>query len=325
MEGTYENIKKAMEMRSLSTGANINLSDQFSIFFSSAATYYSLLLCYDNLKKVHKNLHTEMIGYNSGNFEDDQMDALDFMILVKMWNYYRKVTATKGKPKGRGSFFEIYLYEENWENIGLSSECAERIRDATYRRNEEIDDKTNSHTIECMDIERKMTYIHLLRETLTRKKESIEDSVNALLTTHAEEQIIGLLDANQEITDINLFFQLSMITSWLTCVAIRNAAKKDSNAYFTSICKKNPQNLIISINNILQKYLLPDDKKAIEKLKCDLALPESSDKTFSPLNGYLKLYRALVPCCLKWADQYEEVWRQVENDPIYQELTKKLK
>ena len=62
MEGTYENIKKAMEMRSLSTGANINLSDQFSIFFSSAATYYSLLLCYDNLKKVHKNLHTEMIG-----------------------------------------------------------------------------------------------------------------------------------------------------------------------------------------------------------------------------------------------------------------------
>ena len=148
------------------------------------------------------------------------------------------------------------------------------------------------------------------------------------MTTHAEEQIIGLLDANQEITDINLFFQLSMITSWLTCESIRNATEKeknDSNAYFTSICNINPLNLIISINDILQKYLLPDDRKAIEKLKCDLALPESSDKTFSPLNDYLKLYRALVPCCLKWVDQYEEVWKKVECDPIYQEMTEKLK
>ena len=103
------------------------------------------------------------------------------------------------------------------------------------------------------------------------------------MTTHAEEQIIGLLDANQEITDINLFFQLSMITSWLTCESIRNATEKeknDSNAYFTSICNINPLNLIISINDILQKYLLPDDRKAIEKLKCDLALPESSDIRF---------------------------------------------
>lgn len=323
MKGTYENIIRAIEKRPLPTGENINLQDQFLTFFNSAATYYSLLVCYDSLKKVHKNLHAIMIEYDPDNNDDYKMDILDYMALVRAWDYYCKTNTVKGKSKGELTFFEKYLDLQNWDNI-VSLESADRIREAASKWYEQ----ETTHSIGYMNIEAKIPYVHLLKDALTRKKENYEDSANALLTTHAEEQIIGLLDANQEITDINLFFQLSMITSWLTCESIRNAAEKeknDSNAYFTSICNINPLNLIISINDILQKYLLPDDRKAIEKLKCDLALPESSDKTFSPLNDYLKLYRALVPCCLKWVDQYEEVWKKVECDPIYQEMTEKLK
>ena len=323
MEGTYENIVRAIERRPLPTGENINLQDQFLTFFNSATTYYSLLVCYDSLKKVHKNLHAIMIEYDPDNNDDFKMDVLDYMALVRAWDYYCKTNTTKGKSKGELTFFEKYLGMQNWDNI-VSSESADRISEAAYK----WDEQKPPHSIGYMNIEAKVSYVHLLKDALTRKKENFEDSINALLTTHAEEQIIGLLDANQEITDINLFFQLSMITGWLTCDSMRNVTEKketEPNAYFTARCNINPQNLIISINNILEMYLLPNDKKAINKLKRDLAIPEKSDKTASSLNNYLKLYNALVPCCIKWADQYEEVWRQVENDPIYQELTKKLK
>ena len=107
--------------------------------------------------------------------------------------------------------------------------------------------------------------------------------------------------------------------------------KKDNINFFLKALKKNVEDALSNIDHTTtydasRMFIKTTDfDKTIEKLKCDLALPESSDKTFSPLNDYLKLYRALVPCCLKWVDQYEEVWKKVECDPIYQEMTEKLK